>query len=87
VTRKLDAGKANHRNLYEVPPEQLSAEGIEFLPSSLDEALDALEGDPVIRGALGEEYAGYFISTKRNEWSTHQRMVSDWEREQYLVAF
>ncbi len=87
VTRKLDAGKPNHRNLYEVPPEQLSAEGIEFLPSSLDEALDALEGDPVIRGALGEEYAGYFISTKRNEWNAHQRMVSDWEREQYLVAF
>jgi glutamine synthetase len=87
VTRKLDAGKANHRNLYEVPPEQLRAEGIEFLPSSLDEALDALEGDSVIRGALGEEYAGYYISTKRNEWSTHQQMVSDWEREQYLVAF
>ena len=50
-------------------------------------ALDALESDPVVRGALGEEYADYFINTKRNEWNTHQRMVSDWEREQYLVSF
>ena len=87
VSRKLDAGKPNSRNLYEVPPEQLRKEGIEFLPSSLDEALDALEQDPVIRGALGEEYAGYYIATKRNEWTTHNRMVSDWEREQYLAAF
>jgi len=63
-----------------VPPEQLSKEGIEFLPSSLDEALGTrFEGDPVVRGAAGEEYADYFISTKRNEWNTHQRMVSDWE--------
>ena len=87
VTRKLDAGKANQRNLYDVPPEELRKEGIEFLPSSLAEALDALEKDSVIRGALGEEYAAYYIATKRDEWNTHQRMVSDWEREQYLVAF
>jgi len=36
---------------------------------------------------LGEEYADYYIATKRSEWSTHQNMVSDWEREQYLAAF
>jgi glutamine synthetase len=41
----------------------------------------------VVRGALGDEYAAYYIATKRDEWNTHQRMVSDWEREQYLVAF
>lgn len=87
VARKLDAGKPNTRNLYEVPPEQLREEGIEFLPSSLDEALDALAGDAVVKEALGEEYADYYIKTKRGEWTTHHRMVSDWEREQYLVAF
>jgi glutamine synthetase len=87
ITRKLDAGAPNHRNLYEVPPEQLRAEGIEFLPGSLPEAIDALERDPVIRGALGEEYAEYYIRTKRDEWTAHHRMVTDWEREQYLVAF
>lgn len=87
VARTLSAGKPNHRNLYEVPPEQLREEGIEFLPSSLAEALDALERDDVIKAALGGEYADYYIRTKRDEWSTHHRMVSDWERDQYLVAF
>ena len=87
IARKLDAGAPNHRNLYEVPPEQLRAEGIEFLPGSLVEALDALEHDPLIRGALGEQYAEYYIRTKRDEWTAHHRMVTDWEREQYLVAF
>jgi glutamine synthetase len=87
VAKKMDAGAPNHRNLYEVPPEQLRKEGIEFLPSSLGEALDALEKDPVVKGALGEEYADYYIRTKREESNTHHRMVSDWERDQYLVAF
>jgi glutamine synthetase len=87
VAKKMDAGAPNHRNLYEVPPEQLRKEGIEFLPSSLGEALDALEQDPVVKGALGEEYADYYIRIKREESNTHHRMVSDWERDQYLVAF
>jgi len=87
IARKLNAGTRNDRNLYEVPPARLRDEGIEFLPASLAEALEALAGDPVVRGALGEEYAEYFIRTKGDEWSTHQRMVSDWERDQYLVAF
>ncbi len=87
IAKGMDPGEPNRRNLYEVAPEELRKEGIEFLPSSLPEALDELERDPVVRSALGEEYADYYVRTKREEWDAYHRSVSEWERDQYLAAF
>lgn len=87
IAKQLDPGSRNDRNLYEVPLEELLAEGIEVLPGSLDEALDAVAGDEVIRGALGEEYADYYLRTKREEWKAYHSSVSEWETENYLAVF
>src|SRR5688500_15575777 len=43
IEGKLDPGEPIDRNLYELPPEQLA--GIPTVPTTLDEALDALEDD------------------------------------------
>lgn len=43
IERELDPGEPIDRNLYDLPPEQLA--GIPTVPTSLDEALDALEAD------------------------------------------
>jgi glutamine synthetase len=43
IEGKLDPGEPIDRNLYELPPEQLA--GIPTVPTTLDEALDALEAD------------------------------------------
>ena len=48
-------------NLYEVPEDVLHKEGIEFLPTTLKDALDHFEADEVVRGALGAEYAEMYI--------------------------
>ena len=53
------------RNLYEVPEDVLHKEGIEFLPTTLKDALDHFEADEVVRGALGAEYAEMYIRAKR----------------------
>jgi len=87
IARKLPAGPPNTRNLYEVPSEELQAQGIECLPGSLGDAIDALEGDSVIAEALGEEYVKYYVRTKREECRMYNRHVSEWEQQQYLMAF
>ena len=87
IANKMDPGPRNDRNLYEVPLEQLVKEGIEVLPGSLVEALDAFASDAVIRGALGAEYADYYLRTKREEWNAYHRSVSEWETENYLEVF
>ncbi|MEA2268913.1 MAG: glutamine synthetase [Solirubrobacteraceae bacterium] len=57
------------------------------LPRSLDEALDELEADPLVREVLGSELADAYVELKRGEWDDYLRHVSEWDRERYLRQF
>jgi len=57
------------------------------LPQSLNEAIDALEADPVICDGLGQGLAREFIRLKRMEWTEYSRHVSEWESKRYLEFF
>ncbi len=87
IDRKLDPGKAQNINLYELTREELDAKGIKLLPQNLLEAIEELEGDSVIRAGLGEDLAREFIRLKRMEWTEYARHVSDWESRRYLEFF
>lgn len=86
VKRKLDPGEPNLGNLYEKSMEEIKQSGIQILPQSLQEALDCLQGDDVILGALGP-IADVFLSLKQQEWEMYDKQVSDWEVQQYLTFF
>lgn len=73
-------------NLYEWSTSQLEDAGIGLLPQNLNAALDALEGDALIRQALGP-VADEFLKLKRMEWLEYMRHVSEWEVKQYLEFF
>ena len=85
VEKQIDPGAVNRENLYEMPEEELAARKIGFLPTTLAEALDALEQDSVVRSALGEIYAKEYLRVKREEWRQYNQTVSEWERERYLT--
>ena len=87
VRRKLNPGKPTNTNLYDYSLEEIARKGIKLLPQSLSEAIDALEEDKVVRGALGEDLAKEFIRLKRMEWVEYSRHVSDWESRRYLEFF
>ena len=87
VQHRLDPGPKNVRNLYEVPEEVLKQDGIEFLPTTLKDALDHLEADAVICNALGAEYVEMYIRAKRAEWNAYHRSVSQWELDNYLTVY
>jgi glutamine synthetase len=59
-------------------------EGGAPLPESLGEALDALEADDLLMGAVGEEITAPFLAMKRFELERHRAHVSEWELEEYL---
>jgi glutamine synthetase len=48
--------------------------GIDRLPGSPGEALDALESDPVLLSALGERLARSYVAVRRSEWE-HDRAM------------
>ncbi|HLI09526.1 MAG TPA: glutamine synthetase family protein [Ktedonobacteraceae bacterium] len=76
----------------EMPPapvEGLAESSSDFspLPTTLDEALDALEQDEAFRGILGDEFVQVFTTMKRSELARLKAHVTDWERDEYLEIF
>ncbi len=87
IEHKLDPGAPNSSNLYEVPEAELRERKIEFLPTTLAEAVDCLAADEVVQEGLGVEYARYYIGVKRAEWQEYHRNVSPWEVARYLTSY
>jgi DNA-binding transcriptional MerR regulator len=87
----LDAGEPNSENLYTIPEAELRSRGLESLPANLLEAIGELEGDDVLRDALGrgreEDYVDYFSRVKRDEWFRYHEQVTPWEIREYLTRF
>ncbi len=69
IDRELDPGEPLNRDPTGVDDDDLRARGIERLPESLPEALDALEADNALASALGEPLHGSFLEVKRSEWA------------------
>jgi glutamine synthetase len=60
------------------------------LPPTLLHAVEALDADPVVAGALdaaGGQVAAYFAALKREEFFAWHNTVGPWEVERYLTAF
>lgn len=87
IMHKMEAPAPVSRNLYRMSEGERTQMGIRDLPANLEQALDALEADPVILEALGEEVADWYIEAKRIEWDVYRQQVSQWEIEQYLSSY
>lgn len=74
----------NDLNIYEMSDRDLSELGINQLPGSLAEALNALADDELIKAALGQEAYDIFVRAKWAEWDAYRTCVTDWEVETYL---
>ncbi|MFA9459547.1 type III glutamate--ammonia ligase [Thiohalorhabdus methylotrophus] len=87
VERHLDPGPAQNVNLFTLSPEERRAQGIELLPQNLNEALAALEADPLFAERLGDGIVNEFLRVKGAEWTEYSRHVSDWELAHYAEFF
>ncbi len=58
--------------------------GITPLPSSLSEAITAMEGSELVAETLGEHVFDFFLRNKRAEWAEYRRQVTPFERDRYL---
>jgi len=60
---------------------------LEVLPTSLGEALDALNQDDVILSALGPFISDRYIAAKRQEFDEYNRQVTSWELGRYISQY
>ena len=87
VERELDPGEPYNVNFYALSSQAISDLGVATLPQTLQEAVAALEADPLFARTLGAEIIAEFIALKKNEWSEYNRHVGQWETDRYLSFF
>lgn len=86
IRRELPVPEAMEENIYVLgkqnpPPKEA------VLPTSLNQALKALEEDEVVRNALGAHTHEVFINAKRQEYDDYRLEVTNWELEKYLANY
>jgi len=87
IKEGIDPGKPQEKNLYELTEEEREAKGINFLPRTLFEAIEAFAADPFVEQVLGTELRSEFIRYKQAEWNEYHTAVSAWETERYSHLF
>jgi glutamine synthetase len=87
IREGLDPGNPQTENLYEFSDAELAARGVQALPRTLGEAVQAFEDDPFTEQVLGSALKQEFITYKRAEWEEYHQTVSQWEIEKYARLY
>lgn len=87
IKKGMQAPEGVTKNIFAMSAEELKEDGIESLPGSLSDALDAYEADPFIKEALGDHVYTKYLEGKRKEWDDYRTKVSQWEIGEYLTKY
>ena len=87
IKEKIDPPCSVNCNIYEMTKEQKNKFGIEEIPGTLTEAIEALEKDSLIREVLGEHVFQKYLEAKKAEWQSYRSQVSEWELQRYLNKY
>jgi glutamine synthetase len=84
VENKIEPPLQVEENIYHMTPRERKRAKIDSLPASLDEAIDLLDKDDIIKEALGSHIYDEFTAAKEKECDTFRTYVTPLEVEMYL---
>ena len=87
IENEIYPGEPVNRNIYSMTHEEREALNIKSLPRNLDDAIDALEEDTLMRRTLGDHVFAQYVAAKRKEWNTYIAQVHPWEVDKYLSRY
>jgi len=87
IREGLEPPKEIAENIFAMSEAQRSAKGIESLPGSLKDALEALKADSLMMEALGKHVSSHYLEGKEKEWDEYRTQVSNWEIKKYLGIY
>lgn len=70
--------------MWSLTPAERRAMGMEPLPGSLNQAIQAMERSELVAETLGEHVFDFFLRNKQAEWEEYRRQVNAWEIDRYL---
>ncbi len=87
IKRGLEPCAPTDVNIYKLTEQDRQECNIGQLPADLNEALDAMEADSLVRDVLGDHVTDRYLKAKRQEWNEYRISVSQWELDRYLHQF
>lgn len=84
IKNKINPPAAVNCNIYELTDAQRAKQGIEVLPGTLMEAIEALEKDLFCQKVIGRHISEKYIEAKKHEWADYCRQITEWEVNEYL---
>jgi glutamine synthetase len=86
IEREYPLAAPTEENVFELTPDERKARGIEVLPGSLKEAIEAFSTSDFARRALGDHVYESLLRNKIIEYDTYRRHVTDYEMDRYLAV-
>ncbi len=87
VERELDPGEPLNRDPGTLDDDEREARGYERFPTTLAEAVDALDGDDALRAAMGDALVDSYVQVKRSEWEQSTDENGEWESDYLARGF
>ena len=84
VESKIEPPLQVEENIYHMTTKERKRAKIDSLPGSLNEAIDLLDKDEIIKDALGSHIYDEFVIAKEKECDTFRTYVSPLEVDMYL---
>ena len=75
------------KNIFTMSELERANLGVKALPRTLEEAINELKKDELIKEALGEHIVNKFIEIKEREWEEYRCSVSEWDLKKYLQRY
>jgi glutamine synthetase len=86
IEKEYPLGPPTEENVFELAPDERTARGIQVLPGSLKEAIEAFAGSGFARRALGDHVYESLLKNKTIEYDEYRRFVTDYEMDRYLAV-
>jgi glutamine synthetase len=80
IEEAYDLPREAEDDVWSLTDRERRALGIKPLPTSLAEAISAMEESELAAETLGEHVFDFFLRNKRNEWADYRKQVTPFER-------
>ncbi|TML87109.1 MAG: glutamine synthetase [Actinobacteria bacterium] len=87
LARELEPPEPVEVDPATIPDDERARRGIVRLPATQAEALDALEGDPVLMAALGPTLAESYLAVRRSEWTAYAAADEPFEQRGHFLKY
>lgn len=76
-----------NENIFSMTDARRKELGIDSLPGSLKEAIEALSKDELLVDVLGDHCYTQYVEGKKSEWDSYRTAVTDWELKRYMRIY